>query len=581
MAKSFGRMLLGRDIEGIWHTGIEVYGKEYYYGGGICQGKPKQTPYGFPIKEIDMGETEIPKEIFTDFLKEISPKFAMEKYDLFDNNCNNFTNECCEFLTGKPLPDYIIGLPKEVLGTPLGQMIKPMITQMQNNMTQNANPMFAPEGQNSQQSMNSGFGGGSNGNQQSSNSEAVIDGTNMFEFNNLITTNKAVIVNFFSFTCQPCMVIKPVYEALARDYAVRCPELKFIRVNTGAARDIATKFAISSVPTFIGFANGKSIERFSGANKQKIESLIYQLEKRCNEAPSGGDTDVSKTLESLAVGFNIFNPAKKDPFIFVPDNFEVPIKKITTVTESDPKFSSAPTRKLFIEFAQNPKTNLKNFKAEDKGYLVTWIAETLFYIGISDSTLPFIDMLRILVTDPGFAESFITKSPERIEEFFNYMDKKDEELVSMQRGLKMIILRLLTNISAYPQAQAIFGNQTGDKFKKLIRITRALKDDRASNYACLMLLFNLIISLQDNKEYKENRKDLQTLMLELLKNENEEKNQLALVVNLLWLIYDSTDLKAKVKESIDSVKLARMERSENSALRMATQDLIQLIENKL
>ena len=33
----------------------------------------------------------------------------MEKYDLFENNCNNFTNECCEFLLGKTIPEYITG----------------------------------------------------------------------------------------------------------------------------------------------------------------------------------------------------------------------------------------------------------------------------------------------------------------------------------------------------------------------------------------------------------------------------------------------------------------------------------------
>lgn len=373
------------------------------------------------------------------------------------------------------------------------------------------------------------------------------------------------------------MAIKPFFEAKSREYAVRCPEVKFVKVNTHVARDVANKYAISSIPTFIGFFNGKQVERFKGASKPEIEKLLYQLERKCNE----NESEVTKKTESLSVGFNIFNPSKKDPFLFVPDNFDVPIKKITTTTENDPTFSSAPARKIFLEFAQNPKSNLKNLKSEDKAPLITWITETLFYIGISETTVPFIDMIRILVNDPGFAEAFITKSPDRIEEFFKFMDRKDEELVGMPRGLKMIILRLLANVSAHPLSKTLLSTDLGTRFQKLIKITRALKDDRASNYACLMLLFNLIISLQDNKEYKEKRKDLGDLMLDLLKNENEEKNQLALVVNLLWLIYDSRDLKARAKDGADKVKLAKMEGSENSALRMATQDLIQLIENRL
>jgi hypothetical protein len=33
----------------------------------------------------------------------------MEKYDLFNNNCNNFSNECSEFLVSKPIPEHITG----------------------------------------------------------------------------------------------------------------------------------------------------------------------------------------------------------------------------------------------------------------------------------------------------------------------------------------------------------------------------------------------------------------------------------------------------------------------------------------
>jgi hypothetical protein len=41
MARSFSPMFLGKTIEGIWHTGLVVYGNEYYYGGGVCVGFPK------------------------------------------------------------------------------------------------------------------------------------------------------------------------------------------------------------------------------------------------------------------------------------------------------------------------------------------------------------------------------------------------------------------------------------------------------------------------------------------------------------------------------------------------------------
>ena len=583
MAKSFGRMLLGKDIEGIWHTGIEVYGKEFYYGGGICQGKPKQTPYGSPIKEIVIGTTEVPEQLFLEFLAELSPKFTMEKYDLFSNNCNNFTNECCEFLTGKPIPEYIIGLPKEVLSTPLGKMIKPMMDQMQNKLMQNSSPMYLPqyfEGQSEQQRTplpNLSLGNTAN---RDMGAYSILEPNDLFVFNNLLNTEKAMIVDFFSFTCPPCMQIKPIFEALAKDYKTKGSELKFVKVNTATARDISTKYGISSIPTFIGFYEGKVVEKFSGANRQKLESLIFTLEKRINESlHKSQEANLNEELSTLNASFNIFNPNKKDPFIFLPDNFDIPIKKILQITENDVKLS--PEKSIFVNFSKNPKSNLKSFSNEDKANLMTWLVESLFYLGISETTIPFIDMIRLLTSDQGFGEALIMKSPERIEWLFDYFNRKDEEVLNMPRGLRMIILRTLTNIASHKKSIDIFSRNIVLCLKQLLKITKILKDDRASNYACLMLLYNLILLLEQNIEYKSLKKEIAMLMVELLKNENEEKNLLAIEVNLLWVIHDDKVVKSIVNEVIDRLKLLRLEGSENSNLRLITKDLIMVIENKL
>lgn len=45
------------------------------------------------------------------------------KYDLFQHNCNTFSNEVAQFLTGKKIPSHITDLPQEVMTTPFGAMI--------------------------------------------------------------------------------------------------------------------------------------------------------------------------------------------------------------------------------------------------------------------------------------------------------------------------------------------------------------------------------------------------------------------------------------------------------------------------
>ena len=131
MAKSMSMMFIGQQVDAVQHSSLIVYGREYYFGGGIVNDPPRQTPFGKPIEEIDMGETEIPKEVFEEYLASLGPKYTAEKYHIIDHNCNNFTDEACEFLTGQPIPKRVLDQAKDLLNTPAGQMFKPILMQMQ------------------------------------------------------------------------------------------------------------------------------------------------------------------------------------------------------------------------------------------------------------------------------------------------------------------------------------------------------------------------------------------------------------------------------------------------------------------
>lgn len=118
----------------MWHTSVHIFGKEYWFGHGMQVGIPKQTQFGVPKQILKMGETQVDEELFQTFLDEIHPRFNVGTYNLLEHNCNNFSDECCEFLVGKKIPEHIVHLPNEVLNTPFGRAITPMLKVMENRM---------------------------------------------------------------------------------------------------------------------------------------------------------------------------------------------------------------------------------------------------------------------------------------------------------------------------------------------------------------------------------------------------------------------------------------------------------------
>ncbi|XP_041005582.1 desumoylating isopeptidase 1-like [Juglans microcarpa x Juglans regia] len=140
LARQLSTTFLGKAIEGVWHTGVVVYSNEYYFGGGIQQAPAGLTPYGTPIRVFELGVTHVPKDVFEMYLQEISPRYTAETYSLLTHNCNNFSNEVAQFLVGATIPDYILQLPNEVMNSPMGALILPMIQNLETTMKSGAVP---------------------------------------------------------------------------------------------------------------------------------------------------------------------------------------------------------------------------------------------------------------------------------------------------------------------------------------------------------------------------------------------------------------------------------------------------------
>jgi len=71
-----------------------------------------------------------------------------------------------------------------------------------------------------------------------------------------------VLVDFWAEWCMPCHMMSPVVEALAKKYAGKAIVAK---LNVDENPDIAQRYYIMGIPTFIIFKNGKPVEKIVGA----------------------------------------------------------------------------------------------------------------------------------------------------------------------------------------------------------------------------------------------------------------------------------------------------------------------------
>ncbi|KAH7935709.1 hypothetical protein HPB52_012679 [Rhipicephalus sanguineus] len=129
LAKELSPALFGKELPGVWHSGIVVRGTEYYFGStGIDSCPAGKTVFKNPDRVVSLGRTDVPHDVFLEYIQEIGQySYAGSTYNLFHHNCNNFSQDISLFLTGNPIPEDILELPNDFLSTAMGSALVPFL----------------------------------------------------------------------------------------------------------------------------------------------------------------------------------------------------------------------------------------------------------------------------------------------------------------------------------------------------------------------------------------------------------------------------------------------------------------------
>lgn len=87
----------------------------------------------------------------------------------------------------------------------------------------------------------------------------------------VLLSDKIVLVDFFAVWCGPCRMVSPVVDEIAEERE----DVKVCKVNVDEQPGLAERFSVSSIPALMVFKDGKAVRSEVGAMpKQAILSML-------------------------------------------------------------------------------------------------------------------------------------------------------------------------------------------------------------------------------------------------------------------------------------------------------------------
>jgi len=82
--------------------------------------------------------------------------------------------------------------------------------------------------------------------------------------------DRLAVIDFTATWCGPCKMISPFFEELSTKYH----GVSFYKVDVDQCQEVAMKYQVSAMPTFVYLKNGKEVDRLQGADKSGLEAKV-------------------------------------------------------------------------------------------------------------------------------------------------------------------------------------------------------------------------------------------------------------------------------------------------------------------
>lgn len=97
---------------------------------------------------------------------------------------------------------------------------------------------------------------------------------NFDDYNNeVVKSDKLVLIDFFATWCGPCKMLAPVIEQVSNDHE----DVMVVKVDVDKTPELAVLYKVASIPTLVFLKDGQLVKEHIGfASKSEIEAMINE-----------------------------------------------------------------------------------------------------------------------------------------------------------------------------------------------------------------------------------------------------------------------------------------------------------------
>ena len=92
-------------------------------------------------------------------------------------------------------------------------------------------------------------------------------------FTTLLNAHTYLIADFYATWCPPCKQIAPIYNQLSTTHASP-GKFAFVKINVDEQNELAAKYGVTAMPTFLVFKNGKKVQEVRGADVRGLKMVV-------------------------------------------------------------------------------------------------------------------------------------------------------------------------------------------------------------------------------------------------------------------------------------------------------------------